>query len=116
MEQELFDVLLRLDSRLDSIESRMTGFESRLTAGFESVDSRSGTLESRMSAGFESVDLRLTSVESRTASLEANVTALRDDMLSHFDGIYKQFGRLESGYQALTAAVKRIEEQHHSEN
>ena len=69
-----------------------------------------------MSAGFESVDSRLTAVESRTASLEDHVTELRDDMLAHFDGIYKQFGRLESGYQALTAAVKRIEEQHHSEN
>ena len=42
--------------------------------------------------------------------------ALRDETLSHFDAIYKRSDRLESEYQALSAAVKRIEEQHESEN
>jgi len=36
--------------------------------------------------------------------------ALRDETLSHFDAIYKRFDRLESEYQTLKAAVRRIEE------
>ncbi|MDQ6800666.1 MAG: hypothetical protein M3041_07490 [Acidobacteriota bacterium] len=56
------------------------------------------------------------SVESSIASLDTNVVELRDDTLSHFDGVYRRFDQLESEYQALSAAVKRIEEQHQREN
>ena len=34
------------------------------------------------------------------APLEARISGLRDEMLSHFDAIYKRFDRLESEYQA----------------
>lgn len=36
--------------------------------------------------------------------------ALRDETLSHFDAIYKRFDRLETQYETLKAAVRRIEE------
>jgi hypothetical protein len=35
----------------------------------------------------------------------------RDEMLSHVDGIYVRFSHLDSEYHALSAAVRRIEEQ-----
>jgi predicted nuclease with TOPRIM domain len=35
---------------------------------------------------------------------------LRNDMLAHFDALYKRLDRLESEYQTLRAAVTRIEE------
>jgi predicted nucleic acid-binding Zn-ribbon protein len=34
----------------------------------------------------------------------------RDELLGYLDDIYKRFERLESEYQALSAAVRRIEE------
>jgi chromosome segregation ATPase len=34
-----------------------------------------------------------------------------DDVLTHFDAIYHRFDRLESEYQALAAAVGRLERQ-----
>jgi len=37
--------------------------------------------------------------------------ATRDEMLSHVDGLYVRFGILDSEYHALSAAVRRIEEQ-----
>lgn len=37
--------------------------------------------------------------------------ATRDEMLSHVDGLYVRFGILNSEYHALSAAVRRIEEQ-----
>ncbi len=98
-----------------SIESRMTGLESRMTTGFDLVDSRFALLESSMTAGFVSLHSRVSALES-TVALDANLVAFRRETLSNFDGVYKNFDRLETEYQALTAAVKRIEEQHDSEN
>jgi len=40
-----------------------------------------------------------------TTRLETSIGALRNEMLSHFDAIYKRFDRFESEYQALAAAV-----------
>lgn len=37
------------------------------------------------------------------------IDVLRDETLSHFDAMYKRFDRLETEYQALSAAVKRLE-------
>ena len=42
--------------------------------------------------------------------VDSRVTALRDEMLSNFDAVYKRFDRLESEYHSLSAAVKRLEE------
>ena len=35
--------------------------------------------------------------------------SFHDETLSHFDEIYRRLDRLESEYQALAAAVKRLE-------
>jgi chromosome segregation ATPase len=42
--------------------------------------------------------------------------ATRDELLSHVDGIYVRFGRLESEYAALIAAVRRLEQQMSQQN
>jgi hypothetical protein len=42
--------------------------------------------------------------------LREEIASGRGEMLSHFDGVYKRFDRLESEYYALSAAVKRLEE------
>ena len=42
--------------------------------------------------------------------VDSRLSALRQEMLSHFDGIHKRFDRLESEYQAVSAALKRLED------
>ena len=41
---------------------------------------------------------------------QMNGMVTKADMLGYLDDIYKRFDRLESEYQALSAAVRRIEE------
>ena len=48
-------------------------------------------------------------IERIVGRVDLKVDALRDEMLSHFDAVYGRFDRLESEYQALSAAVKRLE-------
>ena len=50
-------------------------------------------------------------IERIVGRVDVKVDALRDEMLSNFHAVYKRFDRLEDEYQALTAAVRRIEEQ-----
>jgi chromosome segregation ATPase len=37
------------------------------------------------------------------------ITDLRQEMLGHFDAIYRRFERLEQEYQAVLQALRRIE-------
>ena len=41
--------------------------------------------------------------------LDERITPFRNDMLSHFDAIYQKLDRLETEYQAIKAAVIRLE-------
>jgi len=43
-------------------------------------------------------------------TVEKSVGALRNDMNSHFDGMYVRFDRLESEYQALRSWLGRLDE------
>ena len=49
-------------------------------------------------------------IERIVGGVDSRVTELRQEMLSHFDGIYKRFDRLENEYQAVSAALKRLED------
>lgn len=49
-------------------------------------------------------------VDSRTDGLRATIASLRNEMLTHFDAVYQRLDRLESEYQALSAAVARLEQ------
>jgi predicted nucleic acid-binding Zn-ribbon protein len=42
--------------------------------------------------------------------LREEIAAFRRETLSHFDAVYKRLDRLENEYQALRAAVERLEE------
>jgi hypothetical protein len=48
-------------------------------------------------------------VDDRIGSVDGRVAGLRNETLTHFDEVYKRFDRLETEYQALSAAVKRLE-------
>jgi chromosome segregation ATPase len=42
--------------------------------------------------------------------VDTRITPLRQEMLSHFDAIYRRFDRLESEYAALKVGLQRVEE------
>jgi len=46
-------------------------------------------------------------VRAEISGVWEEVSALRDDMLTHFDAIYRRFEKLETEYEALRAAVGR---------
>ena len=41
--------------------------------------------------------------------MDARITELRDEMLGHFDEIYRRLERLDQEYLAITQALRRIE-------
>ena len=42
--------------------------------------------------------------------VDSRVTPFRDEVMTHLDGLWKRFDRLESEYYALKAAVDRVEQ------
>lgn len=55
-----------------------------------------------MTRQFADVDLRFNEIA-------LGVTTLRQEVLGHFDDVYRRFERLEQEYQAITRALRRIE-------
>ena len=45
----------------------------------------------------------------RFNEIALGVTTLRQEVLGHFDDVYRRFERLEQEYQAITQALRRIE-------
>ena len=52
---------------------------------------------------------QFTGVDRRFNEIALGVTTLRQEVLGHFDDVYRQFERLEQEYQAITQALRRIE-------
>lgn len=48
-------------------------------------------------------------VDRRFNEIALGVTTLRQEVLGHFDDVYRRFERLEQKYQAITQALRRIE-------
>src|SRR5438093_4787106 len=48
-------------------------------------------------------------VDRRFDEVDLHFTELRQDMLGHFDEIYRRLERLEQEYHAITQALRRIE-------
>jgi uncharacterized protein YdcH (DUF465 family) len=71
-------------------------------------------LELRIMEAIHSLDSRLSSVETKITSLENSVEGFREETLSHLDGVYTRFDRLESEYYSLNSAVTRLESGHQS--
>ena len=58
---------------------------------------------------FDEVNQRVSEVNRRFDEVDLRFTELRQEMLGHFDDIYRRFERLEQEYQAITQALRRIE-------
>ena len=52
---------------------------------------------------------QFTEVDHRFDEVDLRFTELRQDMLGHFDEIYRRLERLEQEYHAITQALRRIE-------
>ena len=48
-------------------------------------------------------------VDRRFNEIALGVTTLRQEVLGHFDDVYRRFERLEQEYQVITQALLRIE-------
>jgi len=72
---------------------------------FENIDRQFETIDRR----FESFDRRFDAVDRRFDAVDRRFDELREEMLGHFDEIYRRLERLEQEYQAITQALRRIE-------
>ena len=52
---------------------------------------------------------QFTEVDHRFDEVDLRFTELRQDVLGHFDEIYRRLDRLEQEYHAITQALRRIE-------
>ncbi len=60
-------------------------------------------------------DVMLPDVERVVSTVvDTRVGSLSNEMLSHFDALYQRLDRLETEYQALSAAVRRLEDRFES--
>jgi predicted nucleic acid-binding Zn-ribbon protein len=72
---------------------------------FENIDRQFETIDRR----FESFDRRFESIDRRFDAVDRRFDELREELLGHFDEIYRRLERLEQEYQAITQALRRIE-------
>ena len=72
---------------------------------FETIDRRFETIDRR----FETVDRRFDAIDRRFDAVDRRFDELREEILGHFDEVYRRLERLEQEYQAITQALRRIE-------
>jgi chromosome segregation ATPase len=58
---------------------------------------------------FAAVDQRFVAMDRRFDAIERQFTEFRQEMLGHFDEVYRRLERLEQEYYAITQALRRIE-------
>jgi chromosome segregation ATPase len=58
---------------------------------------------------FDEVARRFDSADRRTDGVQHQVTELRQEILGHFDELYRRLDRLEQEYFAISQALRRIE-------
>jgi uncharacterized membrane-anchored protein YhcB (DUF1043 family) len=58
---------------------------------------------------FETIDSRFDAMDRRFDAMDRRFDAFREEVLGHFDEIYRRLERLEQEYQAITQALRRIE-------
>jgi chromosome segregation ATPase len=68
-----------------------------------------GQLVDFLGRQFTAIDHKFTAIDRRFDALERQFAELRQDMLGHFDEVYRRLERLEQEYQAVTQALRRIE-------
>jgi chromosome segregation ATPase len=58
---------------------------------------------------FTEIDRRFAGIDRRFDGIDRNVSELREEMLGHFDEIYRRLERLDQEYHAITQALRQIE-------
>ena len=72
---------------------------------FAAIDRRFVGIDQR----FVSIDQRFAAMDRRFDTLEAAHAAFRQEVLGHFDELYRRLDRLDQEYLAITQALRRIE-------
>jgi predicted nucleic acid-binding Zn-ribbon protein len=72
---------------------------------FTAIDHRFTAIDHR----FTAIDHKFTALDRRFDAFEHQFAELRQDMLGHFDEVYRRLERLEQEYHAITQALRRIE-------
>jgi predicted nucleic acid-binding Zn-ribbon protein len=83
-----------LGHQFTAIDARFTAIDARFTA----IDGR-----------FTAIEHRFTAIDGRFDALDRQLAELRQEMLGHFDEVYRRLERLEHEYQAITQGLRRIE-------
>jgi chromosome segregation ATPase len=83
-----------LGHQFTAIDARFTAIDARFTA----IDAR-----------FTAIDARFTAIDGRFDALDRQLAELRQEMLGHFDEVYRRLERLEQEYHAITQGLRRIE-------
>jgi predicted nucleic acid-binding Zn-ribbon protein len=76
-----------------------------IDAHFTAIDARFTAIDGR----FTAIEHRFTTIDGRFDALDRQVAELRQEMLGHFDEVYRRLERLEHEYQAITQGLRRIE-------
>jgi chromosome segregation ATPase len=93
--QQLVEFLGR---QFAEVDRRFTEIDRRFTGRFDVLDGRVAGL-----------DGRVTGLDGRITGLDDRLTELRQEILGHFDEVYRRLERLEQEYHAITQALRRIE-------
>jgi chromosome segregation ATPase len=106
----------RIDRQLERIDGRferIDGQLERIDGRFESIDGRFGSIDGQ----FERIRDQMVRMEQdlrgeiggSEARLRAEVDAFRRDVDAHFDALYQRLDRLETEYQMIMVALRRLE-------
>jgi chromosome segregation ATPase len=76
-----------------------------IDAHFTAIDARFTAIDGR----FTAIEHRFTTIDGRFDALDRQVAELRQEMLGHFDEVYRRLERLEHEYHAITQGLRRIE-------
>jgi uncharacterized membrane-anchored protein YhcB (DUF1043 family) len=58
---------------------------------------------------FEAIDRRFEAIDRRLDASDQRFGEFREEILGHFDELYRRLDRLEQEYHAVTQALRRIE-------
>ena len=72
---------------------------------FTEIDRHFANIDGR----FTTIDRRFDAVDRRFDAMEARFAEFRQELLGHFDEIYRRLERLEQEYQTIIQALRRIE-------
>jgi archaellum component FlaC len=94
---EVAEALKQIDKKIDGMGSR-----------FDNIDKKLGTLERRVETGFADVNDRFENVDGKLGMLEE----FRRETIGRFDHVFNKLDLFNTEYHAITAGMRRIEDEH----